>query len=105
MHSVTQCISEVDCINNGGSSDGFGGCFFGTCADGSACGGDYSMECADGSSCRAIEDNCHERDLCPAADGDSEFCFQPPGPAGSPKACNAARTSECTVLFGDCMMP
>jgi hypothetical protein len=46
-------------------------------------------------------DSCHDRDLCPAdTDGDGEpdndgFCFEPPGPASTPKTCKNAKKKTC----------
>ena len=112
---LSGCISDIDCSNNGGSL--FGGvCVFGECSEtGELCGFDLTLDCPyvdDGlvgnlNDCTAFDDNCHDRSLCPDLDDDgvvngSDFCFEPPGPAGSPKACNQARRSDCTVLFADC---
>jgi cysteine-rich repeat protein len=43
-----------------------------------------------------LEDGCHSRQLC---NEDIGLCFEPPGPAGSPKACTAARKNDCTILM------
>jgi hypothetical protein len=39
---------------------------------------------------------CHSRKLCSTA---NDLCFQPPGPAGSSKACKYATRSECTIIY------
>jgi hypothetical protein len=64
------CISALDCFNNGGVFDlGTGEC------------GE-----AEGQSClaRELDNGC--------------FGFEPPGPAGSPGACNQARKNDVTIL-------
>ncbi|HEY3172355.1 MAG TPA: hypothetical protein VGK86_07245 [Thermoanaerobaculia bacterium] len=68
------CIDALDCFNNGGTGlDEFG-----------VCTGDSG---------------CHERPLvngcfsCPGSN-----CFEPPGPAGSPRECNDARKDNCTIF-------
>jgi hypothetical protein len=66
----TACISELDCLNNGGSFDN------GICTPGGP-------------------GNCHERLLVNEALG---LNFEPPGPAGSSDACNAATETKCTVV-------
>jgi hypothetical protein len=88
--SVSTCISGLDCFNNGGIWDSDENeCIhgYGLCAgDGEVC---YDgMECAmfEGP-CEPVE-TCHERVLC---NEDESLCFDPPGPASSPRACNAAR--------------
>jgi cysteine-rich repeat protein len=43
-----------------------------------------------------LEDGCHSRQLC---NEDIGLCFEPPGPAGSPKACTAAQKNDCTILM------
>jgi hypothetical protein len=43
-----------------------------------------------------VEDGCHTRKLC---NEDIGLCFHPPGPAGSPKACTAARKNDCTIIM------
>jgi hypothetical protein len=43
-----------------------------------------------------LEDGCHTRELC---NEEVELCFAPPGPAGSPKACTAARKNDCTIIM------
>ncbi|MFC1690227.1 hypothetical protein ACFL07_11345, partial [Pseudomonadota bacterium] len=75
-YSVNECIEMVDCINNGGDIDEGTGLCTGT----------------------DEEETCHTRNLCP--DG-AEFCYQPPGPASSPKDCNAARKNDIYILEAD----
>ncbi len=67
---LTACISQLDCLNNGGSFNN------GVCTKGG-------------------EGNCHERPLVNETLG---LDFDPPGPAGSSNACNAATDTECTVV-------
>jgi hypothetical protein len=74
------CIAAIDCFNNGGVFD---------TSDGSCnCPGgfDENGECAN---------SCHSQPL--TAEGC--FDFVPPGPAGSPRACQEAR-KDCTTIFG-----
>jgi len=68
-HEVS-CIGALDCFNNGGVFDVATG----------ECGA------AEGTSC-------HDRELVNGC-----FSFEPPGPAGSPKACNDARKNDITVV-------
>ena len=96
------CIDELDCFNNGGDWDGS------MCTSGAgycAIGGE---PCDDVNTCVGLGDycmpgeSCHDRDLCPDFDDDgeingSDFCFEPPGPASSPRKCNAARKNDTFV--------
>ena len=96
------CIGALDCFNNGGDWDGS------MCTTGAgfcAIGGE---PCDDDNTCVGLgdsclpDDTCHDRDLCPDFDDDgdingSDFCFEPPGPASSPKKCNAARKNDVYV--------
>jgi len=68
---MTACISELDCLNNGGTFDS------GICTAGEA------------------GNNCHDRLLVNQTLG---LNFEPPGPAGSSDACNAANGTKCTVV-------
>jgi hypothetical protein len=68
--ALTACISQLDCLNNGGSFDG------GVCSPGGT-------------------DNCHNQLLVNDTLG---LNFEPPGPAGSSDACNAAHDTPCTVV-------
>jgi hypothetical protein len=66
------CITAIDCANNGGS---------------------FSV--ASGS-CRAGgTDSCDQQLLCNEG---ADLCFEPPGPAGSTDNCNAARQNSCTIF-------
>jgi hypothetical protein len=67
---LTACISELDCLNNGGSFSN------GLCTAGGP-------------------GNCHDRILVNETLG---LNFEPPGPAGSSNACNAANGTACTVV-------
>ena len=66
------CITAIDCANNGGSFSVASG----SCREGGA-------------------DSCHQQPLCNEGVG---LCFEPPGPAGSPDNCNAARQNSCTIF-------
>jgi len=100
------CIDELDCFNNGGYTDNDGQCVYavGMCHDSGEwcwtdddCNGDARVT---GDYCVAME-NCHDRDLCPDYDddmmiNDSDYCFEPPGPAGSSGMCNVAKKNDFT---------
>ncbi|GAB4372839.1 MAG: hypothetical protein Kow0062_09470 [Acidobacteriota bacterium] len=97
----SHCIGALDCWNNGGVMLDSGICQIGTCfGDGvTACAGD--RDCGDGETdgaCVPLDGNCHDRPLVNEALG---LDFDPPGPAGSSKACNGAKKNDCT-LFGGC---
>jgi hypothetical protein len=64
------CIGALDCFNSGGAFDVATG----------KCGEVAGESCLD----RDLENGC--------------FDFQPPGPAGSPRACNDARKNDITIL-------
>jgi hypothetical protein len=97
-----QCIDELDCFNNGGDWDGS------MCTTGAGLCEIGGEACDDGNPCVGLGDSClpdetcHDRDLCPDLDDDgaingSDFCFEPPGPASSPRKCNAARKNDTYV--------
>ena len=96
------CIDALDCFNNGGVWDS-GSCLYnpGYCAvSGALCEADE--DCAGFDEICELVETCHDRDLCPDFDDDgmingSDFCFEPPGPASSPKKCNAARKNGTYV--------
>jgi hypothetical protein len=69
-NDLTACISAIDCLNNGGSFNN------GLCTAGGP-------------------GNCHDRVLVNDSLG---LNFEPPGPAGSSNACNAANDTACTVV-------
>jgi hypothetical protein len=99
--SVSECIHALDCFNGGGTWDGDSCGHSGLCEDsGEGCASDE--DCVGvGDYCVPTE-SCHDRHLCPDATDDgeingSDFCFEPPGPAGSPGKCNAARKNEVQV--------
>jgi cysteine-rich repeat protein len=78
--SVEDCIFELDCFNNGG------------------------IVSFDGLTCDPVTDGCHDLSLCPADDPDGDiddFCFEPPGPAGSGQECKDAKKTACTILSCD----
>lgn len=99
---LESCRNKVDCWNNGGTTLASGMCQLGTCAMGGApcekaddCGyDDYGLEIE----CIPLEDTCHDRLLVNETLG---LDFDPPGPAGSSKACNAAIQNDCTFLSCD----
>jgi len=98
---ASYCIGALDCFNNGGFWDG-AQCVtgFGECVDmntyeptGPLC--DSENPCAAGEICDPFP-SCHDLPLCqedelPYPDG---LCFDPPGPASSPKGCNIARKND-----------
>jgi hypothetical protein len=90
------CVDQLDCFNNGGTWDEFAGCLFpGICAGPTApletaC--EMDSDCGEGNYCEP--DNCHTRDLCPE---DGKICWEPLGPASSPRKCNAARKNDTFV--------
>ena len=97
-----QCIDALDCFNNGGDWDGV------MCTTGAGYCEIGGEPCDDVNTCVGLgdsclpDDTCHDRDLCPDLDDDglingSDFCFEPPGPASSPKKCNAARKNDTYV--------
>ena len=81
----TDCIGDLDYFNNGGGGEG-------VCE----IGGEY---CDDGTPCAGLGDsclpaaNCHDEEL-PC---DDVVCYEPPGPASSPRKCNAARKNTFFV--------
>ncbi len=95
------CNDEIDCFNNGGVLLASGMCQIGTC------GGDGLTPCEDDDSCEGFGEenarciptpgNCHDQPLVSDALG---LDFDPPGPAGSSKACNSANRNQCTIF--DC---
>jgi hypothetical protein len=105
---ISKCIGAIDCFNNGGNyNNGF--CQTGTCSDnGAPCSEDNLENCGvsngflaflNGVSCVPLEGNCHERELC---NEDIGLCFEPPGPAGSSRACTEARGNSLYVAEGSC---
>jgi hypothetical protein len=97
--AMNACGGALDCFNNGGHVLADGSCVpvgEGLCSETEApCTTDSECpEFGSGEFCE-LWDSCHDRDLCPdATDGPidgSDFCFEPPGPASSPKKCNEAR--------------
>ncbi len=102
--TMNACGAELDCFNNGGMIIG-GICHedYGTCHPSGSDGiGGSGQSCSSEIGCQVggeecfADENCHTRNLCPdfEDDGelnDSDWCFEPPGPASSPKKCNKAR--------------
>ncbi|MGH7819989.1 MAG: hypothetical protein ACREQ9_09460 [Candidatus Binatia bacterium] len=69
--SSVDCIAAIDCFNSGGAFDTGSG------------------------ECSSSDRNCESRPLVNETLG---LDFDPPGPAGSPKACKSAKKSKCTVV-------
>ena len=93
--AISLCQSALGCFNEGGHINDDGSC---VAAGTGVCSGDSpnaGETCGDDEDCIAfgvgsciMYDSCHDRSLC---EPDSNFCFEPPGPASSPKKCNTAR--------------
>jgi len=99
---IGSCIAEVDCWNNGGQMLDNGMCKLGTCGGDAAapCNKDADCGLTDEGlpvACIPLQDTCHDRDLVNEGLG---LFFEPPGPAGSSKACNDAIKNDCNLL--DC---
>ena len=93
------CIAALDCWNNGGIfHQDTGLCQTGTCSlDGvTACNGSSGCPLYYGQeqTCVPLVDSCHDHVLVK----DGAYNFDPPGPAGSVDACNAAIGNKCTVV-------
>jgi hypothetical protein len=99
--SVSECVYALDCFNGGGSWDGDSCGHPGLCRDsGALCTSDE--DCVGLSDYCVPTESCHDRSLCPDSTDDgeingSDFCFEPPGPAGSSGKCNAARKNAVHV--------
>ena len=99
---IGYCEKSIDCWNNGGVLLDSGICQLGVCAhDGAPC--EESEDCGydfEGGmiECVPFTDTCHYQPLVNEALG---LDFEPPGPASSPKACNAAIKNDCDLL-DDC---
>jgi hypothetical protein len=91
--ALTACVSQIDCLNNGGQLDVNGNCGGGTCANGDVC--TIGTVCADGLDCAGAPGNCHQQLLVNSALG---FNFDPPGAAGSSTECNSAIKNTCKVI-------
>jgi hypothetical protein len=102
------CVDALDCFNNGGTfNTGTGTCQFGTCSvTGSACGTGFPP-CLVGTCVPSA--SCHTQNFGTCQDAGREPCDSSlpcpngatcgdPGPAGSPKECNAANQNTCTVV-------
>ena len=97
--AYSMCHSSLGCFNEGGHITDDGSC---VPAGTSACTGSYTA-CEDDDDCNGLEgeecvsfESCHDRMACPDYYDDGEVngsddCFEPLGPASSPKKCNAAR--------------
>src|SRR5882724_6126018 len=57
---VTDCISQIDCLNNGGTGLGNGSCQTGVCAGDGVTACDAGTTCGDGSLCTGLPNNCHD---------------------------------------------
>jgi hypothetical protein len=98
---INFCNEAVDCWNNGGTLLDNGMCQMGVCFDtGAACEEDEDCgfdDLGEPVVCVPFEDTCHDR---PLVNEDLGLFFDPPGPAGSSKACNSAIKNDCLLL--DC---
>ncbi len=91
--TITECISQIDCFNNGGQWFE-GKCVFGYCESnpGQGCGGDNG-NCPGGGDCVPFDENCHNAPLCNEGLG---VCPKK-APASSVKACREAKGNDCTI--------
>ncbi len=99
--TIGDCISAIDCFNNGGSVLDNGACGMGTCnGDGTtACENDdnctHMSTVGSPATCIPTASNCHDRAL---VNEDLGLNFEPPGPAGSSSSCNSAHKNKCTIF-------
>ena len=95
------CASALGCFNEGGHINSDGSCVpegeFACTGTDTICDPANPVECnlLNGEECLSFE-SCHDRLACPDLFDDGEIngsadCFEPLGPASSPKKCNAAR--------------
>lgn len=97
------CVAALDCLNNGGhpGTDAGGNflCAYGTCSDNEAlCTSINLSNCADPATAICdLSPNCTEQN----------FSMYPDSPAGSSKACKAAKRSACSpfTTFTNCSLP
>ena len=98
---ISNCEQEIDCWNNGGDMLENGMCQLGICDEtGEACGEDEDCgynQAGMELTCIPFTDTCYYREL---VNEDLGLFFEPPGPAGSSKACTSAIKNDCTLL--DC---
>ncbi len=97
---VSDCIKAVDCFNNGGTLLANGYCQVGTCGNDGVTVCDSDGACLPDAlgnpvPCVPLPGNCHDR---PLVNADLGLDFDPPGPAGSSNACNAATSNTCTIF-------
>lgn len=105
---ISACTARIDCLNNGGVPDDsdlvLGTCILGSCSftTGTDCGG--IEDCPSGETCNPDPDSCHQQplELDKNEDDVLELDFEPPGPAGSQKACNDAISNACTLISLTC---
>jgi hypothetical protein len=97
------CVSKLDCLNNGGHpavdvGGNFLFCASGNCSDnGEWCTPNNKSLCdIPGEATCVPAANCHTLDLPD---------YPNPGPAGSPKACNDAAKTACTIFSAVCPVP
>ena len=89
VRTVNDCISEIDCFNNGGAWDG-DHCiaWMGSCEiSGLPCDSEDTINCELGEDC-TIAESCHDLTLCQEG---GDLCFDPPGPAGGTNDCKIAK--------------
>ena len=93
-----KCVSQLDCLNNGGHIAADGTCSAGTCSDnGAACSTNDLSKCGSlTATCNT--GNCHELN----------FSTYPDSPAGSQQACQAANKNSCDIFStpsASCLLP
>jgi hypothetical protein len=93
--TLTNCVNDLDCLNNGGNKLANGFCQTGTCAGDGTTACAVGKACADTSACVPLDGNCHDRLLVNSGLG---FNFEPPGNAGSSTECNDAIKNTCKVI-------
>jgi slime mold repeat-containing protein len=93
--SMSSCVSQLDCLNNGGKMLANGFCQTGTCASDGVTPCKVDKGCSDLSVCEPLDGNCHDQLMVNSALG---FNFEPPGNAGSSTECNSAIKNGCKVI-------
>lgn len=89
------CIDALDCWNNGGRLLEDGMCRLGTCGGDGVTPCEKDAHCGEEIACLPTGDTCHDQ---PLVNEDLGLSFDPPGPAGSSKACKAAIANDCTIV-------
>jgi hypothetical protein len=107
---IRSCLDRLECFNEEGIPLPSGLCQTGTCANGDPCRlgepgrsgfgfrrSNQKSSCADCSRCTPLASTCTRE---PLRNATLDLDFEPPGPAGSHKACEAAERNACTILPG-----